>query len=82
MQVNYYTTLFSRIDTHCNTGQVKQTENKYLHSIFIKNNYPRNFINKVQTKIRNKQRINKSNKQPIEQSKTTITLPLLHKRHI
>jgi hypothetical protein len=39
--------LFNRIDTHCNTGQAKQAERKYLYSTFMKNNYPRNFVNKV-----------------------------------
>ena len=40
--------------------------------------YPRNFINKVLTKIRNKQRINKSNEQPSEQSKRMVTLPYIN----
>ena len=30
--------LFTRIDTHCNTEQAKQTERKYLYSTFMKNN--------------------------------------------
>ena len=47
--------LFNRIDTHCKTEQAKQTERKYLYSTFMKNNYPRNFVNKILTKIRNKQ---------------------------
>ena len=44
----------------------------------MKNSYPRNFINKVLTKIRNKQRINKSNEQPTEQSKRMVTLPYIN----
>ena len=44
----------------------------------MKNSYPRNFINKVLTKIRNKQRINKSNEQSTEQSKRTVTLPYIN----
>ena len=47
--------LFNRIDTHCKTGQAKQTERKYLYSTFMKNSYSRNFIIKILTKIRNKQ---------------------------
>ena len=70
--------VFNRIDTHCNTEQAKQTERKYLYSTFMKNSYPRNFINKVLTKIRNKQRINKSNEQPTEQSKRMVTLPYIN----
>ena len=70
--------LFNRINKHCNTEQAKQTERRYLHSTFMKNSYPRNFINKVLTKIRNKQRINKPNEQPTEQSKRTVTLPYIN----
>ena len=44
----------------------------------MKNNYPRNFINKVLTKTRYKQHINKSYEQPTEQSKRTITLPYIN----
>ena len=44
----------------------------------MKNSYSRNFINKVLTKIRNKQRINKPNEQPTEQSKRMVTLPYIH----
>ena len=40
----------------------------------MKNNYPRNFINKTLTKIRNKQQNNILNEQP-KQSRTRITLP-------
>ena len=57
-------TLFNRIDTHCNTEQAKQTECRYLYSTSIKNNYPRNFINKVLTKTRDRQHANKSNEKP------------------
>ena len=46
--------LFNRIDMHCNIEQAKQTERKCLYSTFMKNNYPRNFVNKILTKIRNK----------------------------
>ena len=78
-------TLFNRIDTHCNTEQAKQTERRYLYSTFMKNNYPKNFINKVLTSVRNQRQINKSNEQP-EQPKTTITLPYINStsetRHI
>ncbi len=70
-------TLFNRIDTHCNTKQAKQTERRYLYSTFMKNNYPKNFINKVLTNVRNQRQINKSNEQP-EQRKTTITLPYIN----
>ena len=41
-------------------------------------NIQRNFINKVLTKIRNKQRINKSNEQLTEQSKRMVTLPYIN----
>ena len=57
-------TLFNRIDTHYNTEQAKRTERRYLYSTFMKNNYPRNFINKVLTKIRDRQHVNKSNEPP------------------
>ena len=77
-KISCITTLFNRIDTHCNTEQAKQTERRYLYSTFMKNSYPRNFINKVLTKIRNKQRINKSNEQPTEQSKRMVTLPYIN----
>ena len=70
-------TLFNRIDTHCNTKQAKQTEHRYLYSTFMKNNYPKNFINKAPTSVRNQRQINKSNEQP-EQPKTTITLPYIN----
>ncbi len=40
-------------------------------------NYPKNFINKVLTSVRNQRQINKSNEQP-EQPKTTITLPYIN----
>ena len=33
-------TLHNRIETHCNTVQSKEKELKYLHDMFIKNNYP------------------------------------------
>ena len=69
--------LFNRIDTHCNTEQAKQTERKYLFSTFMKNNYPRNFVNKILTKIRNKQQSNIPDEQP-EQSRTRITLPYIN----
>ena len=70
-------TLFNRIDTHCNTEEAKQTERRYLYSTFMKNNYPKNFINKVLTSVRNQRQIDKSNEQP-EQPKTTITLPYIN----
>ena len=59
-------TLFNRIDTHCNTEQAKQAERNYLYSTFIKNNYPRNFINKVLTKTptTNNKSQNKQNQEP------------------
>ena len=66
--------LFNRINTHCNTEQTKRTERKYLFSTFMKNNYPWNFVNKILTKIRNKQQSNIPDEQP-EQSRTRITLP-------
>ena len=69
--------LFNRIDTHCKTEQAKQTERKDLYSIFMKNNYPRNFINKILTKIRNKQQSNIPGEQP-EPSRTRITLPYIN----
>ena len=77
-EISYITTLFNRIDTHCNTEQAKQTERRHLCSTFMKNSYPRNFINKVLTKIRSKQRIDKSNEQSTEQSKRTVTLPYIN----
>ena len=40
----------------------------------MKNNYPRNFVNKILTKIRNKQQSNIPDEQP-EQSRTRTTLP-------
>ena len=43
----------------------------------MKNNYPRNFINKVLTKIRDRQHVNKSNEQP-EQSKRMVTVPYIN----
>ena len=69
-------TLFNRIDTHCNTEQAKQAERNYLYSTFIKNNYPRNFINKVLTKTptTNNESQNKQNQEP-EIRKTRISLP-------
>ena len=70
-------TLFNQIDTHCNTEQAKKTERRYLYSTFMKNNYPKNLINKVLTNVRNQRQINKSNEQP-EQPKTTITLPYIN----
>ena len=69
--------LFNQIDTHCNTEQTKRTERKYLYSTFMKNNYPRNFINKTLTKIRNKPQNNIPNEQP-KQSRTRITLPYIN----
>ena len=42
----------------------------------MKNNYPRNFVNKILTKIRNKQQSNIPDEQP-EQSRTRITLPYI-----
>ena len=44
----------------------------------MKNSYPSNFINKVLTKIHNKQQINKPNELPTEQSKRTVTLPYIN----
>ena len=71
--------LFNRIDTHCNTEQAKQTEQKYLFSTFMKNNYPRNFISKILTKIRNKPQNNIPNEQPKQsRSRTRITLPYIN----
>ena len=69
--------LFNRIDTHCKTEQAKRTERKYLFATFMKNNYPRNFVNKILTKIRNKQQSNIPDEQP-EQSRTRITLPYIN----
>jgi hypothetical protein len=68
-------TLFNRIDTHCNT---KQAERNYLYSAFIKNNYPRNFINKVLTKTptTSNESQNKQNQEP-EIRKTRISLPYI-----
>ena len=43
----------------------------------MKNNYPRNFVNKIPTKIRNKQQSNIPDEQP-EQSRTRITLPYIN----
>ncbi len=43
----------------------------------MKNNYPKNFINKVLTNARNQRQINKSNEQP-EQPKAIITLPYIN----
>ena len=43
----------------------------------MKNNKPRNFVNKILTKIRNKQQSNKPDEQP-EQSRTRITLPYIN----
>ena len=43
----------------------------------MKNNYPRNFINKTLTKIRNKPQNNVPNEQP-KQSRTRITLPYIN----
>ena len=43
----------------------------------MKNNYPRNFVNKILTKIRNKQQSNIPDEQP-EQSRTRITLPYIN----
>ena len=43
----------------------------------MKNNYPRNFINKTLTKIRNKPHNNIPNEQP-KQSRTRITLPYIN----
>ena len=43
----------------------------------MKNNYPRKFINKVLTKLRDRQHVNKSNEQP-EQSKRIVTLPCIN----
>ena len=71
--------LFNRIDTHCKTEQAKQTERKYLYSTFMKNNYPRNFINKILTKLRNNQQSNIPDEQP-EPSRTRITLPYINSR--
>ena len=75
--------LFNLIDTQRNTEQAKRTERKYLFSTFMKNNcnYPRNFVNKILTKTRNKQQSNIPNEQP-EQSRTRITLLTLHKHYI
>ena len=72
-------TLFNRIDTHCNTEQGKQAERNYLYSTFIKNNYPRNFINKVLTKTRttNNESQNKQNQEP-EIRKTRTSLPYIN----
>jgi hypothetical protein len=71
-------TLFNRIDTHCNTEQAKQAERNYLYSTFIKNNYPRNFINKVLIKTRttNSESQNKQNQEP-EIRKMRISLPYI-----
>ena len=63
--------------THCKKEQAKETERKYLYSAFMKNNYPRNFINKILTKIRNKQQSNIPDEQP-EPSTTRITLPYIN----
>jgi hypothetical protein len=54
-----------------------KTELRYFYSTFMKNNYPKNFINKVLTNTRNQRQINKSGEQP-EQPNTTITLPYLN----
>ena len=70
-------TIFNRTDTHCNTEQAKRTERKYLYSTFMKNNYPRNFIKKTLTKIRNKPQNNIPNEQP-KQSRIRITLPYIN----
>ena len=45
-KVSCIKTLFNRVETHCSTKYAKTQERKYLYSIFTKNNYPRNFINK------------------------------------
>ena len=53
--------------THIVTQNKQSKANRTQISIFSfheKYSYPRNFINKVLTKIRNKQRINKPNEQP------------------
>ena len=43
----------------------------------MKKTYPRNFINKILTKIRNKQQSNIPDEQP-EPSRTRITLPYIN----
>ena len=62
---------------HCNTEQAKQTERKYLYSTFMKNTYPRNFINKALTKTRNRPQNYIPNEQP-KQSRTRITPPYIN----
>ena len=59
-------TLVNRIDTHCNIEEAKRAERNYFYSTFIKNNYPRNFINKVLTKTpsTNNKSQNKQNQEP------------------
>ena len=67
-------TIFNRIDTNCNKEQAKQTERRYLYSTVMKNNYSRNFINKILTKIRGKQRVKNSTNNLHEQSNRIVTL--------
>ena len=43
----------------------------------MKNKYPRHFINKVLTKIRDRQHVKKSSEQP-KQSKRTVPLPYMN----
>ena len=78
-KINCIKTLYNRIDTHCNTEQAKLAERNYLYSTFIKNNYPRNFINKVLTKTRttNNESQNKQNQEPGIR-KTRIPLPYIN----
>ena len=49
-----------------------------FYSVFVFGYLCAIFINKVLTKTRNKQRINKSNEQPTEQSKRMVTLPYIN----
>lgn len=65
-------TLFNRINTHCNTEESKLNERKYLYSTFYKNNYPKDFINKVLS-----QNKRASNNTTANETTTRITLPYI-----
>ena len=70
-------TLYNRIETHCNTVQSKEEERKYLHDMFIKNNYPVNFIHKHSNTKKKQPKTHQENTDQSPQEKRA-TLPHIH----
>ena len=68
-------TLLNHTETHCNTTEAKTKELNHLYKTFLKNNYPKRFIDSVYKRKRPHKNTHQDNHTPNRR----IALPYIHK---